>query len=85
MSIPLIAALSWLVVANVIAMCPSRDRHWRAAYVLIAVGIPLLGWLTKVEGPIVGLIFLAGGASVLRWPLIHFWRWLRRPRGEPAE
>ena len=85
MSIPLIAALLWLVVANVIAMFPSRDRHWRAAYVLIAVGIPLLGWLTRVEGPIVGLIFLAGGASVLRWPLIHFWRWLRRPRGAPAE
>lgn len=82
--IPLALACLWLVAANLIAMLPSRDRHWRAAYLLIALGIPLLGWVTYANGPVWGLIFLAGGASVLRWPLVHVWRWARRDR-EPAE
>lgn len=80
----LTAALVWLVAANVIAMLPSRDHHWRAAYVLIAVGIPLVGWVTYQSGPIWGLIILAAGASVLRWPLIYLWRWLRS-RGQAAD
>ena len=85
MSQPLIAAFIWLILANVIAMFPSRDRHWRNAYALIALGIPLLGWVTKVEGPVWGLLILAGGASVLRWPLIYLWRWMRRKPGAPAD
>lgn len=85
MSYPLIAALLWLVLANVIAMFPSRDHHWRTAYALITVGIPLLGWVTSVEGPLWGLVLLAGGASVLRWPLIHLWRRIRPSLKEPAE
>ena len=32
MTEPLVLALVWLIVANVIAMLPSRDHHWRAAY-----------------------------------------------------
>jgi hypothetical protein len=86
MSLPFIFAFLWLIVANVIALLPSRDRHWTAAYVLIAVGIPILGWMTWAHGPIWGMLILAAGASVLRWPLIHFWRWMRGRRGkEPAE
>lgn len=78
MTLPLILGCLWLISANLIAMLPSRDFHWRAAYLLIALGIPLLGWVTYTAGPIWGLVFLAAGASLLRWPLIHFWRWLRR-------
>jgi hypothetical protein len=59
-------------------MLPSRDHHWRAAYALIAAGIPILGWVSWANGPWVGLIVLAAGASILRWPLIRLWRWLRR-------
>lgn len=77
MSTPVTLALIWLIVANVVAMFPSKDYHWRFAYVMIGVGIPLLGWLTWHNGPLVGLLFLAGGASVLRWPLIYLGRWLR--------
>lgn len=85
MTLALVAALLWLVIANVLAVFPSRDRHRRASYALIAVGIPILGWVTYTGGPILGLLILAGAASVLRWPLLHFWRWLRhRPVG-PAE
>ncbi|NUB43772.1 DUF2484 family protein [Fertoebacter nigrum] len=77
MTAPLTLALVWLVAANVIAMFPSRDHHWRAASVLIAIGIPLIGWVTWAGGPVLGLLLLAAGASVLRWPLIYLLRWLR--------
>jgi hypothetical protein len=78
---PLGLSFAWLIVANLVAMLPSRDYHWRSAYVLIAVGIPLLGWVTYEHGPLIGLALLAAGASVLRWPLIYLWRWLRRQTG----
>jgi len=86
MSLSLILACFWAVVANVLAMTPSSDNHWRNAYMLIAVGIPILGYVTAQHGPWVGLIVLAAGCSVLRWPVIYMMRWLRRSayRG-PAE
>lgn len=74
----LILACLWLIAANLIAMLPSRDRHWRAALVLIVCGIPLAGWVTAEAGPYWGMLVLAGGASVLRWPLIWLWRAARR-------
>ncbi|MBN8631142.1 MAG: DUF2484 family protein [Rhodobacterales bacterium] len=79
--LPLALCLIWLVAANVIAMFPSRDRHWRAAYGLIFLGVPLLGWVTYEGGPFVGLALLAAGASILRWPVVYLWRWLRRQLG----
>ena len=85
MTSALTAALIWLVVANMIAMFPSRDHHWRAAYVLIALGIPLVGWVTYQNGPFWGLLILAAGASVLRWPLVYLWRWIKGRSGTPAE
>jgi len=87
MSLPLILAFLWLIVANVVAMFPTRDHHWTNAYILIAVGIPILGWVTYDQGPIWGMLVLAGGASVLRWPLVYVWRWIKAKAGlqEPAE
>lgn len=81
MSPALVLALLWLIAANVIAMFPSRDQHWRNAYALIGVGIPILGWVTWDHGAVVGVLVLAGAASVLRWPLIYLWRWLKRRAG----
>jgi hypothetical protein len=78
---PLALSFLWLIGANLLAMLPSRDHHWRSAYVLIALGIPLLGWVTYVHGPLIGLALLAAAASVLRWPLIYLWRWFRRQTG----
>ena len=74
----IILACLWLVAANVLAMIPSRDNHWRRAYGLIAVGVPILGWVTLQNGPWIALLFLAAGMSVLRWPVIYLTRWLRR-------
>ncbi len=78
MTLSLILAAAWAVLANLLAMTPSKDNHWRNAHVLIAAGIPLLGFVTYENGPWVGLIVLAGAMSVLRWPVIYLARWLRR-------
>ncbi len=78
MTLSLVLALLWLVLANVLALLPSRDNHWSRAYILIALGVPLLGWVTYENGPVIGLIALAAGASILRWPLIYLGRWARR-------
>jgi hypothetical protein len=75
-SLPL--GLLWLIAANVIAMFPSRDHHWRTAYGLILLGIPLLGWLTYEHGVWWGLIFLFAAGSVLRWPVVYLGRWMKR-------
>lgn len=72
----------WLVVANVLALLPSRDNLWTRAYVLISVGIPLLGYITYINGPLVGTAFLAAGCSVLRWPVVYLVRWMRRMVGK---
>jgi hypothetical protein len=74
----LILAALWALVANLLAMLPSRDNHWRRAYVLIAVGIPLLGYVTYENGPWIGLAVLLAGMSVLRWPVIFLGRWTKR-------
>ncbi|HCZ00435.1 MAG: hypothetical protein A3D16_01490 [Rhodobacterales bacterium RIFCSPHIGHO2_02_FULL_62_130] len=76
MSWPLVLAFLWLIAANVIAMFPSRDNHWRNAYALIAIGVPILGLVTWQDGPVWGMLLLLGAASVLRWPLVYLWRHL---------
>jgi hypothetical protein len=77
MSVAMVLACLWLITANVVAMLPSRDQHWTAAYLLTAFGVPLLGWLTIEHGPVAGMLALAAGASVLRWPLIFLMRRLK--------
>ncbi len=77
MSTSLILACMWAVAANVLAMVPSKDNHWSRAYMLIAIGIPILGYVTYENGPFVGFIVLLAGASLLRWPVIYLSRWVR--------
>ena len=83
--IPLVLALVWLVSANVLAMIPSKDNLWFRAYVLMAVGVPILGWVTYENGPLIGLFVLAAGVSVLRWPVIYLTRWIKRQFGRADE
>ena len=72
----------WLIVANVIAMFPSpRRQHWPAARGLIAVGLPLLVFVFWEKGVVWGMLCLAAGASVLRWPVRYLVRWVRRRLG----
>lgn len=78
MNLSLILVCLWVIAAGLMAMLPSRDNHWRRAYLLIALGIPLLGYVTYQNGPWAGLAVLAAGASILRWPLRYLWAWLAR-------
>lgn len=87
MTASLALACLWAVAATAIALMPAR-LHWRAAYGLIGLGIPLLGWVTLQNGPVWGLAVLAAGVSLLRWPVIRLWQRLGRRHGavhEPAE
>ncbi|MEO8243223.1 MAG: DUF2484 family protein [bacterium] len=74
---PLIAACLWLILANLIAMFPSKDYHWRNAYRLMALGAPLTLWLAETQSLWIALIFLACASSILRWPLWYAWKWVR--------
>ncbi|UWS81127.1 DUF2484 family protein [Phaeobacter sp. G2] len=78
MTLSLTLAAVWALLANLLAMVPSKDKHWRRAYILIAIGIPLLGYVVYENGPWWGLAVLCAAMSVLRWPLIYLGRWLRR-------
>lgn len=80
MPVSLILACIWVLVANLLAMMPSRDNHWRLAYALIAAGIPILGFVTWQMGPWVGLVCLVAAASMLRWPIVYLWRWVTGQR-----
>jgi uncharacterized membrane protein len=77
MNLSLILAAAWAIVANLGALIPSKRKHWPFAYVLIAVGVPILGYVTLQNGPWIGLIVFAAGLSVLRWPVYYFWKWLK--------
>ena len=74
---PILLAALWAVAATVLALMPRRT-HRPGAMVLIATGIPLLGWLTWSHGPLAGLIALTAGAALLLWPLPDLGGWLRR-------
>ena len=78
MTLSFFLACVWVIVANISAMIPSKDNYWTRAYVLMAVGIPLLGYVTYENGPWWGLAFLAAGASMLRWPIVKLGRWMRQ-------
>ncbi|MBD3678970.1 MAG: DUF2484 family protein [Rhodobacteraceae bacterium] len=67
----------WLIAANVIAAIPSKHKHWPQAYVLIALGLPLLFYVVRENGIWTGLLVLLAAASLLRWPVIYLFRWLR--------
>lgn len=78
MTLSLTLAAIWALIANLLALTPSKDHHWRSAYLLIAAGIPLLGLVTWQHGPWIGMLVLAAGMSVLRWPVIYLGRWIRQ-------
>ncbi len=73
----LVLACVWLIVANVAAMLPSRDYHWRFAYFMIALGLPVLFGVFTTSGPWMGLAVLIAAMSVLRWPVLYLGRWLK--------
>ncbi|MBL3568480.1 DUF2484 family protein [Rhodovulum sp. BSW8] len=79
MTLSLVLACLWVLVATVVGLLPEKF-HWPGAYALIATGIPLVGFVTYQSGPVWGLIALAAGVSILRWPLIYLGRSLTKRR-----
>ena len=80
---PLLSIGLWVVLAFAMALLPSNDNHWRRAYVLIAIGVPLLIWIFWQHGVLLGVLGLVVGGLVLRWPVYFAWRWVReKVRGQ---
>ncbi|MBT2131065.1 DUF2484 family protein [Aliiroseovarius lamellibrachiae] len=78
MTFSLVLACLWVIGAAIAALFPSGDKHWKTAYVLAAVGLPLWLFIVYENGIWAGAVTGLAGALVLRWPLIYFGRWLRR-------
>ena len=82
MPVSLTLACLWVLGASLAGALPKRF-HWPCAWGLVVTGIPLLGFITLQAGPVWGLLALAGGASILRWPLRRFGERLRRAVAGP--
>lgn len=77
MSISFILACLWVLAAAIAAALPSKRNHWPAAYVLIAVGLPIVAYIYAQHGIWAAAASLLAAASILRWPLIYLIRHLR--------
>lgn len=76
----------WLLAANLAGLLSCPIRYGRSALTLAAVGIPILGWITWLHGPVFGVLALAIGCAALRWPLPRLLAGTTRAQvQEPAE
>lgn len=82
MSLSIVAALIWMLIVNIRAMFPSKDNHWKFAYAMIALGVPILIWVYLDHGLILAAVLLVGAMWVMRWPVIYLSRWIRRKVGQ---
>lgn len=80
LSDPAILIGLWVLLAFVLAAFPSTDNHWRRAYILMAIGCPLLIWITWEHGFTYGVIGLIAGVSILRWPVYFLWQRIKGKR-----
>jgi len=72
----------WAIIGSIVAMVPRRF-HGPGVVALVGTGIPLPGRVTWQNGPLWDMPVLAGGALLLRWPVVPF---ARRPwRGGGAQ
>jgi len=74
----------WLLAANLAGLFTCPIRYGRSALALATVGIPILGWITWLHGPVFGVLALAIGCAALRWPLPRLIAQPTRAQ-EPAE
>ncbi|WP_234417077.1 DUF2484 family protein [Loktanella sp. Alg231-35] len=77
LSDPVVLIGLWVVLAFALAAFPSTDNHWRRAYILMAIGFPILFWITWEHGVFYGLLGLIAGVSILRWPVYFLWQWIK--------
>jgi len=77
MTFSLVLACLWLIAANVIGLIPSKHKHWPQAYVMIAIGLPILAYVAWESGVMYGALVLIAAMSILRWPVVYLMRWVR--------
>jgi len=85
MSYSLSAACCWIILAAILAAIPSQDNHWRRAYLLMTLGLPILIWVYVSDGLFWGLAVTAAMTSVFRWPLRYLFAWILRQVTRRAE
>lgn len=81
MTISLALLCAWALLSNIIALFPSKRHHWPAAYFLVATGIPLMGYIIYENHILVVLVAFLAWVSVLRWPLLYGWKWVKKKMG----
>lgn len=59
--------LAWLALACFLPWLRAHHRP-RGFWALVAMGVPVLGWLTLNWGPMAGVAGFAMGLAVLFWP-----------------
>ena len=59
----------WLLAAAAAGLLPPRWERRPSAAALVATGVPILGFLTWLHGPMVGLLALGLGVMLLWRPL----------------
>lgn len=81
MTLSVVCALVWMLVVNLRAMFPSKDQHWRFAYFMIVLAVPVLVAIYIQHGLLLSLVFLAAAMWIMRWPVIYLTRWIKRVGG----
>ena len=81
MSAPALGLAGWVLLAFVFQIIPSTDHHWRRAYLLMALGAPLLVWIAWDGrwGLLLAAVLAMG--LVLRWPVYYGALRIRRVLG----
>ena len=82
MALSLILAGLWLAVACAVGLVRGPLPQ-PMAWGLIALGVPLLGFVTLIMGPVWGMIGLILGAVMLRRPIQRAGLWQGSPPHTP--
>ena len=80
----IVFAAIWIGLGTVVALCP-RAYHPPGALMLLVLLVPLLPYLWLAGHPLLAVGFVAGVASILRWPLYYIGRAILRRFGVRME
>ena len=81
MTLPVLLCALWVLAATVVALLPMRMQYVPGIALLVVAPV-LIVWLGLAQGPIWGILALAGFGSMFRHPLRYLWK---RARGEKVE
>ncbi|MFC7704037.1 DUF2484 family protein [Plastorhodobacter daqingensis] len=83
MSVAITLVLIWFLGAGALALSSLRGLSG-VVWLLVVIGIPILGLVTWEHGPLSGSLLLVAGALLLCWPHLplarRVQRWLSGPQ-----